>query len=62
MSTKSLHRIIARGDTLSIPIVSLLLFLSFFLPATITAATVEGKVTSEGEGLPNVVVTDGYQC
>ena len=62
MSTNNLHRIIARGNALSIPLVSLLLFLSFFLPEAITAATVEGKVTSEGEGLPNVVVTDGYQC
>lgn len=62
MSTNNLHRIIARGNALSIPLVSLLLFLSFFLPEAITAATVEGKVTSDEGGLPNVVVTDGYQC
>lgn len=27
-----------------------------------TASTIKWKVTSEGEGLPNVVVTDGYHC
>ncbi|MCK9437380.1 MAG: hypothetical protein M0Q12_09250, partial [Synergistaceae bacterium] len=56
------NSLIVKKSRLSILLTALLLFLSFFLPATITAATVEGKVTSEGEGLPNVVVTDGYQC
>ena len=55
------NSLIVKKSRLSILLTALLLFLSFFLPATITAATVEGKVTSEGEGLPNVVVTDGYQ-
>ena len=56
------NSLIVKKSRLSILLTALLLFLSFFLPATITAATVEGKVTSEGKGLPNIVVTDGYQC
>ena len=56
------NSLIVKKSRLSILLTALLLFLSFFLPATITAATVEGRVTSEGKGLPNIVVTDGYQC
>ena len=40
----------------------LLLLFSSCLSTGDAPAAVEGKVTSDAGGLPNVVVTDGYQC
>lgn len=39
-----------------------LILLSCSLTGVVTASTIEGKVYSEMSGLPDVVVTDGYQC
>src|SRR5690554_1674954 len=56
------NRLIARRSTLSALLGALLLLFSSCLSTGDAHAAVEGKVTSDEGGLPNVVVTDGYQC
>ncbi len=56
MSTGS----VSRGYTICFLLTALLLL--FCLPGAVAAATVTGKVNSSEGGMPNVVVTDGYQC
>lgn len=61
MNHTSLDKTIYSRSLLTL-IASLLLLLLCGLPGNVAAATVEGKVKFQEVGLPNVVVTDGYQC
>src|SRR5690554_2577956 len=50
---------VSRGYAIYFMLTVLLLFC---LPGAVAAATVTGKVSSSEGGMPNVVVTDGFQC